>query len=116
MSSLTVNPNEDQEQVLLKILDVRSSLMKLDSIDKVVRTALALVQQNLSPQMTAIYRLSKTGWLERIGLLGYDKNGNQLSNDWFPEEKYQPGESFSGCSVPPLIEDHYGKPYITNLM
>ena len=47
---------------------------------------------------------------------GIDKDGNAIINDqWLPEERYKPGESFSGKAVPPVGNDSvYGSPDYSN--
>ncbi|MDJ0601706.1 MAG: GAF domain-containing protein [Crocosphaera sp.] len=77
--------------------------------------ALAEVRKQLNVQVASLFLFSKDGTIKRIGIDGIDKEGNKIDNSWFPEEEYQPGESFSGKAVPPYhAESGYGEPQYSN--
>ena len=86
------------------------------NITDVVQVALKQVLKHLNSQVVSLFLLNKDGVLARFGMEGIDKDGNAIINDqWLPEERYKPGESFSGKAVPPVGNDSvYGSPDYSN--
>jgi GAF domain-containing protein len=102
-------PNE-----LLKDLQkVRNDLKRLDNKDDVIEKALEIVRERLNSQTAAIFLFSKDGCLHRQKILGVDANGHEIDDQWFADETYEPGESFTGKAAIPS-EDSFGKPYSAN--
>jgi len=48
--------------------------------------------------------------LQRKALIGIDKHGETISSDWFCEEQYLPGASFSGKAVTAKGKVRFGEP------
>jgi signal transduction histidine kinase len=89
--------------------------MQCHSIDEVVREALKQVSNKLNVQVASIFLFSKNGAIKRIGIKGIDRDGNPLDNTWFPDEKYEPGASFSGKAIPNSeSKSGFGEPQWSN--
>ena len=106
---------EELRRELKNLNDLSKNLMHCQSIDEVVTMALAEVRKHLNVQVASLFLFSKDGTIKRIGIDGIDKDGNTIDNSWFTEEKYEPGESFSGKAIPPYdAESGYGEPQYSN--
>ena len=93
------------------ITQVSSELMKSKSLEESIGKALAMVRMQLDSQVASLFLLSKEGVVERIGISGIDVEGCPIANDWLQNENYEPGESFSGCSIPTVDSgSEYGSP------
>jgi GAF domain-containing protein len=76
------------------------------SKQEIVDNALKIVGDNLHSQTAAIFQVSKNGVLERVGIYGFEKNGEPLDKDWYCEEKYNIGDdSFTGKVIESHTED-----------
>jgi GAF domain-containing protein len=99
---------------LVEVLDdlskVRNTLLACRSREQVIDTALSLVRDRLHSQTASIFIFSKDGRLERSGIQGIDIEGNAIDNDWFAEESYEVGESFTGRIAVSSDSSLYGKP------
>ncbi|MCG8366120.1 MAG: GAF domain-containing protein, partial [Pseudanabaenales cyanobacterium] len=100
---------------LIKVLDdlskVRDILLSCKTRDEAIKSALDIVLKRLHPQTAAIFLFSKDGHLVRAGIKGTDLNDKPIDNNWFPQESYKVGESFTGRVVLPATDDsRYGKP------
>lgn len=99
----------------LEIRIVNASFIRT-SKQEIVQNALKLVCDKLNAQTAAVFLISKNGVLERAGIYGLDKYGKSLSNEWFSEEAYQVGESFTGRAIRPKEGSGYGEiQYTENL-
>jgi nitrogen-specific signal transduction histidine kinase len=79
---------------------IRNALRDCQSIEEIVEAVLEKVCRQLNSQVACFYLFKKNGVIERVGIHGVDRDGNPIENDWLPEEKYKPGEGFSGKSIP----------------
>ncbi|HCF30290.1 MAG TPA: hypothetical protein DEV81_24525 [Cyanobacteria bacterium UBA11049] len=105
---------EEKKQAKLSFRTEVSLIKK--SKNEIVKNALKIVREKLKSQMAAIFLFSKDGLLERIGIEGIDKDGNFVENDWYKEESYQVGESFTGKAAQIKEGSNYGETqYIRNL-
>lgn len=80
-----------------------------ESKQEIIRNALKIVCDNLNAQTAAIFLISKDGVLERYGIYGVDKDGQSLDNQWFSEESYKVGESFTGKAAQSKEGTNYGE-------
>jgi len=46
---------------------------------------------------------------------GIDKHANVISSDWFPDERYASGQSFTGKVVVPSTNSAFGEPQMDRL-
>ncbi|OUL17874.1 hypothetical protein BV378_37630 [Nostoc sp. RF31YmG] len=100
---------------LSSLNEVSKTLMECESIEDAVQKALAEVRQRLNVKVASIFLFSNNGVIKRVGINGVDKNGNLIGDNWFPNENYNPGESFSGKAVPPTgLEFAFGEPHYSN--
>lgn len=96
---------------LATITKVSSELMQSKSLEEAIDKALDMVRVQLNAQVASLFLLSKEGVVERIGISGTDAEGTFIENEWLQNEHYEPGESFSGCSIPTADSDsEYGSP------
>jgi hypothetical protein len=96
-------------QEINDLCDFGNDILSLSSVDIVVDKAFKEIQARLNPQMISIFLFSKNGLLERYKICGQNASGFSIENSWLADEKYKPGESFSGRAA-------YGKPYWSNLL
>lgn len=101
---------------LRRLCDARNTLVQCDSFDDIIKNGLEIVQENLKCQSASIYLLSKNGILERKGLLGVDKSGKNIDDNWYPDECYQENESFTGKAIVASKNSSYGKAQWTNCL
>lgn len=108
---------------------VRSSIIDFDAGDSgikrieqakrdIVSNALNIIQGEIKCQVAAIFVISKDGILRRIGLIGNDKNGALVDDDWLEDEIYEVSKSFTGAAVSKdaLRQERYGEiKYSSNL-
>lgn len=89
--------------------------MACESVEEVIQKALALVRQKLNSQVASIFLFTKNGVIKRRGINGEDKEGNLIDNNWFSEEQYAPGASFSGKAIPTFeAKSGFGDPQWSN--
>ncbi len=108
-SSILAHP----EQLLKDLHAVRNELIVLQTKEEIIPTALKLVRERLHCQKAAIFLFHKDGRLHREGIQGIDIHGKSIDNNWFPDENYAVGESFTGRAAVPKA-DGYGEPQWTN--
>jgi signal transduction histidine kinase len=101
---------QSEQEKLKDLFAVRNTLLNCQNTKDVVHKALAITHDRLHPQTASVFLFSKAGLLERIGILGSDKDGLPIADDWFCDEKYNPGESFTGKAVIPGPNSSYGLP------
>lgn len=92
---------------LQEITDLRkfgNTILTFPSVSLIVEETFLEIKKKLSPQVVSIFLFSKDGFLERYELNGRDKHGSVIDASWLHDEKYRPGESFSGKAA-------YGQPY-----
>lgn len=92
----------------LKFRKFNASLIR-KSKQEIIQNALRIVCDKLNAQTAAIFLISKNGLLERAGIYGLDKDGKQINDNWFSEEKYEIGESFTGKAAQPREGSRYGE-------
>ena len=89
--------------------------MACDGVDEVIQKALKLVRGKLNSQVASIFLFTKNGVIKRRGINGIDKDGNSIENEWFFNEEYAPGASFSGKAIPSFkSESGFGEPQWSN--
>lgn len=97
----------DKDFLGLRELD--TSIIR-QSKQEIIDNALKVVCEQLNAQTAAIFLFSKDGFLERAGIRGFDKDTRVINgNNWFPEEKYELGESFTGRAALPKEDSSYGE-------
>lgn len=97
-------------EVLDDLLEVRDILLACKTKDEAIQTALGIVRERLHSQTASIFLFSKDGRLERAGIQGIGLDGEFIANNWFSEESYAVGESFTGQVVVPRKSSVYGEP------
>lgn len=107
-----------EPSVLLKELnnlrEIGSIMFRCAEVEEVIKEAFRRIEEKLHPQVFSIFLFSKDGYIERIAIYGKDKNGIDIEKDWLPNEKYEPGESFSGKAAAPKPGHFYGEPNWSN--
>ncbi|PLZ93552.1 hypothetical protein CEN44_02940 [Fischerella muscicola CCMEE 5323] len=101
------------EELLEDLQKVRNELISLTEENKVIDKALSFVRKRLHSQTASIFIFSKDGKLHRKGIQGVDVKGKPIDNQWFAQESYAVGESFTGKTALPQ-EDGFGKPQCSN--
>lgn len=99
---------------LKNIFDVRNSLVGSENLEDVIRLALETSREKTRTQTASVFLFSKIGLLERADIVGVDKEGQPISNDWFPEERHGAGASFTGKAVPTTDDSRFGDPHWSN--
>jgi hypothetical protein len=90
--------------------EIRNCLIGFDSKKEIIQNALAIACDKLNCQAAAIFLFSsKDGLLKRVGIKGIDRNGEAIDNNWFEQESYTVGESFTGRAASPQSGSKYGK-------
>jgi hypothetical protein len=93
-----------------EIRDYLPDLISGDSKKNIIKNALAIACDKLHCQAAAVFLFSsKDGLLERVGIQGKNLNGELIDNNWFSQEKYEVGESFTGRAAMPQVNSKYGK-------
>lgn len=101
---------------LLSSLEVRNTLLKCHTVEEVIQKGLSFAIDKLHSQTASIFLFSKSGYLERFSIQGIDKYGSLIDNTWFIDEKYLPGESFTGKVLVPNDNSNYGTPQWSNYL
>jgi GAF domain-containing protein len=91
-------------QEITELRKIGNTILTFSSVSTIVEEAFLEVRRKLSPQVISIFLFSKDGLLERYEIDGEDKTGAVIDASWLHDEKYKPGQSFSGKAA-------YGKPY-----
>ncbi len=100
---------------LSSLNEVNQALTECQSIEEAVQKALNEVRKKLNVQVASIFLFSNEGVIKRVGINGIDRDGKRIGNDWFSDEHYKPGESFSGKAVPFTgLEFGFGEPQYSN--
>jgi GAF domain-containing protein len=77
-----------------------NSLFQCDSVEEIFEKVRIEISRVLKPQLISLFLFSKESYIERFGTWGVDKNHHEIRGaDWFKDEKYEPGESFSGKTI-----------------
>jgi len=95
---------------LRRLFSIRDTLASFMSLDLLLRASVQFLQEQTNSQTAALFLLSKDGMLQRKALIGIDKHGETISSDWFCEEQYLPGASFSGKAVTAKGKVRFGEP------
>jgi GAF domain len=107
--------NEDLNEVLEErneIIGFVGNREKLDSDQivtskkEIIQNALERVSVKLKAQTVALFLFSKDGSLERAGIFGKDSRGYTIDENWYFDESYSIGESFTGKAA-----SQYGRKY-----
>jgi signal transduction histidine kinase len=99
---------------LKELFEVRNTFVKCETLNDLIEKTLEISSERLKSQTASIFLFSKVGLLERVSIKGIDKNGCNITNDWFSDEKYEIGTSFTGKVAMPKNGSDYGEPYWTN--
>ncbi|NET09166.1 MAG: GAF domain-containing protein [Symploca sp. SIO2B6] len=109
-----MEPSELRQQ-LGNLNSAGHALMKCQSVEDAVQQSLREVRQKLNVQVASVFLFSNEGVIQRVGTSGVDGNGTPLGVEWLPNEKYEPGESFSGKAVPLTGQElGFGEPHFSN--
>lgn len=106
MPLLTYVPMESgiSLQEITELRKFGNIILTFPEISLIVEETFLEVKKKLFPQVLSIFLFSKDGFLERYEMNGTDKSGDVIESSWLHDEKYKPGQSFSGRAA-------YGKPY-----
>lgn len=107
----------DPELTLRKLhtlLDISNTFIQCQSVQEVVLEALMRAREKLNSQVASIFLFSKNGVVERVGINGVDKDEFPIESTWFPDERYEPGTSFSGKAAAPSRNSDFGQPEWSN--
>jgi anti-sigma regulatory factor (Ser/Thr protein kinase)/putative methionine-R-sulfoxide reductase with GAF domain len=96
------------------LFEVRNNLLDCTDVPTLSEKGLALVREKLRSQTASLFLFGKDGYLKRVGVRGIDKNGLPIEDSWYADERYRPGESFTGRAVVPAGGSPYGEPQWTN--
>jgi signal transduction histidine kinase len=90
--------------------------MRCKSIEDVISKSLAEVRNKLDVQVASLFLFTKEGIVKRVGICGVDKNNEPIPDTWLiKEDRYKPGDSFSGKAIPESgLDIGYGQPYYSN--
>ncbi len=104
------------QEKLRTLNEINRTLMNCHTQEDVINEALRQVRHHLQVQVASMFLFNKDGYIQRVGIDGVDKDNNPIDGQqWLPDEKYLPGESFSGKPVPPSdAESTYGEPHYSN--
>src|SRR5215210_3503872 len=100
----------DLEKELKQVFEVRNKLLACQDIREVSQTGLSLIRNKLRAQTASLFLFSTEGFLERFDIVGKDKNGDEITNDWFKGEKYTAGASFTGRVLITPPNSPFGEP------
>lgn len=104
----------DRLEELKDIFRFRNGLLTCKSIKEVVDTALKTVRSRLHSQTASVFLFSKDGWLQRAGITGISgssRNKVAITDDWFSNEAYEAGNSFTGKVVVAKAGFQFGEPH-----
>jgi signal transduction histidine kinase len=115
----------DPGDELFQLYDYADSLdellSKCDTIQDLCKIAVEFVQERLNTQVAFIFLFDKDGFLTREAIMGFDKNGDAIPEDWLFDavkmkaEHYVPGKSFTGKGIPPVGHTKgLGRPLYSN--
>ncbi|MDJ0900815.1 MAG: GAF domain-containing protein [Xenococcus sp. MO_188.B8] len=106
MSEANMNKSTESKISVEEILALRKNLgnklLKCKTIKGILEISFKEIERKIHPQVSSVFLFLKDGYIERIGTYGIDKDGKHIEDDWLPNEKYKPGESFSGRAAKPL--------------
>ncbi len=107
---------KELQEKLRTLNEINRKLIVCKTLEEVTTEALKQVRHHLNVQVASMFLFSKDGYIQRVGIDGVDKDNNSIDGkQWLPNEKYLPGESFSGKPVPPSdAELTYGEPHYSN--
>jgi GAF domain-containing protein len=91
-------------QEITELRKFGNTILTFPHVDFIVKKTFQEVKKKFSPQMISIFLFSKDEFLERYAMDGRDRDGVIIEASWLHDEKYKPGQSFSGKAA-------YGKPY-----
>jgi GAF domain-containing protein len=94
-------------QQITELRKFGNKILELSSVSDIVDEAFSEVKQKLFPQVVSIFLFSKNGFLERYKINGTDRYGSSIDPLWLCNEKYEPGQSFSGKAA-------HGEPFWSN--
>lgn len=97
-------------QKITELFEIRNTLVNCQSINEVVRIGVEVARDKVGAQTASIFLFSKDDLLRRAGIIGIDKHGLQLNDNWNANESYQVGESFTGKAIIPTDKSPFGTP------
>ncbi len=108
-ASESIIKSESELSDPLEPQNISSLLSKMpDAKADRVRHFLEVVRKQINPQIASIFLYSKGGSLERVGILGRDKNGDDVQLSWPKLESYKMGHSMIGRAACPM-KGSYGE-------
>ncbi|MFZ2410038.1 MAG: GAF domain-containing sensor histidine kinase, partial [Candidatus Methanoperedens sp.] len=103
-----------ETQNIDQIFEFRNTLMQLKTIEEVISNALDFAFKKIQAQTVSLFLFSKDGILERVGIVGKDKDGLPIDDNWFSDERHEAGVSFTGKVVDFESCSKYGIPKLSN--
>lgn len=98
---------------LRRLFSIRDALASYDSLEALLQNSVRVVHEQTRSQTASIFLFSKDGMLERRALVGTDKYGNPIPKEWFSDESYAIGGSFTGKVTVPKGATRFGEPQWT---
>jgi signal transduction histidine kinase len=95
---------------LEELFEVSKALNDSQTVEALIHTAINKVRERVSSQTASVFLFTKDGYLKRFCISGVDTNGLPIENNWFSDEKYTPGNSFTGKAVVSDAGSKYGQP------
>ena len=86
---------------IIKLRKFGNELMNCKTLDEVLKILFKKIHLTIKPQISSVFLFSKEGDIKKVGTLGTDRENKIIDKFWFPEERYKPGESFSGAAMKP---------------
>ncbi|AFZ03907.1 GAF domain-containing protein [Calothrix sp. PCC 6303] len=98
-------------QEITELRKFGNTILTFSSVNIIVEETFLEIKRKLSPQVISIFLFSKDGFLERYEISGRDRGDVVIEASWLHDERYKPGESFSGKAA---FGKPYGEPYWSN--
>lgn len=81
---------------LRAIATIRPEFIGVESVDELTAIGASLALKHTNAQAASVFLFDQVGRLTRTTLVGWDKDGNAISNDSIRPESHYPGQSFTG--------------------
>ncbi|MDQ7815985.1 MAG: GAF domain-containing sensor histidine kinase [Melioribacteraceae bacterium] len=92
-----------------ELYSIRNTIFQCETIEQAITSTLEFIYMKIHPQVASVYLFSKNGMFKREKIIGKDFYGNDIPDDWYPDEEYLNGESFTG-RVLQSDNNEYGSP------
>lgn len=78
---------------------LQHKFLQCSDLQELLTTLCESAIEFVSVQTASVFLFAKDGRFTRKIILGFDRDGNSIRNDWFKDESYQVGNSFTGKIV-----------------